>query len=456
MRPGHRVDAVSALTLYLIVSACIPSVLIVGPIGASGTPANLIGAAFLMWWILAKLGTGQGVDRRPQPVRIALLLLFMAVLASYVVLNLRPRLGTETLASGRGLIFLAAMSGVALLAADGITSLARLHTLLRRVVHAAAFVALTAVVQFFTGFNASASINVPGLVRNTLVGDHDRSLFVRAQGTATHPIELGGLLGFVLPVAVHYALMARGRRAKVIAWAEVVTIATALIMAISRTGAVAAAIGLISLSFEWSWRRRGKALAATFGFLVVLRGLVPGLVGTLTSSFTKINEDTSTQDRVSRYAIAGHYFRQHPWFGRGFATLYPATHQVFDNTWLYVATELGVFGVVALVLFFLIMIFTARGARMRSTELLTHGAAQALVGMLVAAMITFATADLLGFNMLMGFFFLMAGAAGAMWRLTGGSSDFPPQPRRAFRSWTLAEEPEPESPRPFSAEVSPR
>jgi len=340
-------------------------------------------------------------------------------------LNLRPRLGTETLASGRGLIFLAAMSGVALLAADGITSLARLHTLLRRVVHAAAFVALTAVVQFFTGFNASASINVPGLVRNTLVGDHDRSLFVRAQGTATHPIELGGLLGFVLPVAVHYALMARGRRAKVIAWAEVVTIATALIMAISRTGAVAAAIGLISLSFEWSWRRRGKALAATFGFLVVLRGLVPGLVGTLTSSFTKINEDTSTQDRVSRYAIAGHYFRQHPWFGRGFATLYPATHQVFDNTWLYVATELGVFGVVALVLFFLIMIFTARGARMRSTELLTHGAAQALVGMLVlltAAMLLLARVFALGFladflsrTVLVGF---LAGVGGAFLSLS--------------------------------------
>ena len=73
---------------------------------------------------------------------------------------------------------------------------------------------------------------------------------------------------------------------------------------------------------------------------------IPGLVGSLFALFTKFGQDTSTTVRQERYEIAGHYFLQHPWFGRGYNTLYPATQQVFDNAYLYVATEQGAFGLV--------------------------------------------------------------------------------------------------------------
>jgi O-antigen ligase len=392
--------------------------------------------AFLMWWVLAKLGTGQGIDRGRQPVRIALFILALPVLFSVVALFLRPRIADEVTGAERGLLLMAALSGVALLAADGISSLERAHTLMRRVVHGSAFVAATGIYQFVTGYNPGRRVSIPGLVSNIVVVDQDRSSFTRVQGTALHPIELGTLMGIVLPIAVHYALLARGRRARQIAWIEVGAMGTALAMAISRTGVVTVVITMLVFAAEWSWKRRAQALGIVAVFLVGLRLAIPGLVGTMLSLFTKIDEDTSTQVRSQRYGIAGHYFRQHPWFGRGFSTLFAATHQVFDNGWLYIATELGIAGIIGLALFFIILTFTARGARLRSTDLATHGLGQALAGVFLAMIVAFGTADMMSFTMLMGILFLMAGVTGALWRLTGGATGVTPPPRRAYRSWS--------------------
>ena len=96
-------------------------------------------------------------------------------------------------------------------------------------------------------------------------------------------------------------------------------------------------------------------------FLTVMKAAVPGLVGSLLALFTKFGQDDSTKLRQERYEIAGHYFLQHPLFGRGFNTLYPATQQVFDNQWLYITTEEGAFGIAMSITFFLIASSPARG-----------------------------------------------------------------------------------------------
>ncbi len=417
-----RIDAVTALTLFLILSFCIPSPLVIKAIGASGTPANLIGIAFLAWWALSKLGSGQGVDRGRQPVRIALLLVILSVLASLVPLFTRPFLVEEGLGAERGLLNLAALSGVALLAADGITSLERVHTLLHRLVHGVSFVAALGLIQFLTGYNPAQSLTIPGLTRNEVLQDQGRSLFLRVQSTTLHPIELGSLLGLTLPLAVIYAFRAKGRRSRQIAWVEVALIGAVLPMALTRTGIVAATIGMLAIAVDWTWRRRGRALVVLVVSVGALRAAIPGLIGTLVALFTKINQDDSTTARTQRYQIAGHYFLQHPWFGRGFNTLYPATKQIFDNWYLYTATETGAVGLLALFLLFMIMMFTARGARLRSTDPQTREISQALAGTAVAMMIMFATADMMSYTMLMGVFFMLLGVAGAMWRLTGGQT----------------------------------
>ena len=66
------IDAVTALTVFLVLSFVIPSPLIFKPLGEAARPGNLLGLAFLLWWVLAKVGSGLGVDRGRQPVRIAL------------------------------------------------------------------------------------------------------------------------------------------------------------------------------------------------------------------------------------------------------------------------------------------------------------------------------------------------------------------------------------------------
>ena len=107
-------DAVSVLTIFLVVSFAIPSPLIFKPLGGSGTPGDLIGLGLLLWWAAAKLGTRQGVDRGHQPVRVALLVLTVAVLCSIAAMFLRPFSGEESSSAYRGMVTLAALIGVAL------------------------------------------------------------------------------------------------------------------------------------------------------------------------------------------------------------------------------------------------------------------------------------------------------------------------------------------------------
>jgi O-antigen ligase len=190
---------------------------------------------------------------------------------------------------------------------------------------------------------------------------------------------------------------------------------------------------MIAVALDWSWRRRGQALVVTVVFLGAMRLAVPGLLGTLTALFTDITQDNSTVARLHRYQIAGHYFLQHPWFGRGLNTLYPVTQQVFDNSYLYLAVEEGVAGIVGQAVFLFILVFTARGARLRSApdDPATRGLSQALAGIVVAMGVVWATADLTTFTILIGTFFLMAGVIGAAWRLTGGPGAAPTEPATA-------------------------
>jgi hypothetical protein len=435
----YPIDAVDALTVFIVLSVAIPAPLIFAPLGGAGTPGNLIGLLFLVWWAAAKLGTGQGVARGRQPVRIALLFFAIPVLTSVVAMFTRYTIPKEVTGAERGLLYYAALIGITLLAADGITSIERVHTLMRRVVHGATFVAALAVVQFLTGWNPAGKISIPGLVRNIAIENQDRSILLRVQSTTLHPIELGTLMGIMLPVALVYAFRSEGKWPRRIAWSEVLLIAAVLPMALSRTGSIAAIVGLIAIAMEWSWRRRARVAAAAVVLIGVMRLAIPGLIGTLIALFTDISQDNSTIARLQRYQIAGHYFLQHPWFGRGFNTLYPFSQQVFDNAYLYLADEQGVVGIIGFALFLFILVFTARGAHRRSKDPLTRELSQALAGMVVAIGVAYATADLGQFTILMGTFFLCAGVIGALWRLTGGPGANSPgssseaQPRASAR-----------------------
>jgi hypothetical protein len=412
----RQLDAVGFLTVYLVLLFAIPADLIFKPLGASGTPANVMGIVGFLWWVYAKMLRGSGVARGRQPIRIALLIFGSAILASMAALYTRDFVPKEASALNRGALVFIGSAGVALLIADGVTTMARFQTLLRRLVAGASAVAAVGLLQFATGFDLAKRIKIPGLqINGDLEPWGSRGGFRRVQSTASHPIEFGVVLALIFPIALHLVLVApKGQRRGRILCAFL--LAMGVVTSLSRSGFVALLAGCLMLFAVWSPQMRTKALALAVVFATGMRFLVHGLVGTVLDLFTGISSDSSTTARTGRYGIAGHYIKMHPFFGRGFFTFIPQLYMIFDNQFLLTAVEMGLVGLVALFLFCFIAIFTARGARRMSVDPEARHLAQALAGSMVAATLSFATYDALSFPMATAAVFFLLGCCGALWR----------------------------------------
>ena len=83
-----RPDALRAVVPYVVVLLGIPSVLIVKPLGAAGTPAQIIAIGMLAWWLASRVISRQ-LPERSNPIKWLMFLVSVAVLASY---DLRRRI----------------------------------------------------------------------------------------------------------------------------------------------------------------------------------------------------------------------------------------------------------------------------------------------------------------------------------------------------------------------------
>src|SRR5260370_1903118 len=130
--PSSR-DVVSTLSLFAVLRIVLPSRYVIGPLGGAGEPAQLLGLGIALWWLADWFGQPQPRSRIEQPLKRFALAFLVAVLASYLVAAIRPISPTEQLAADRSALNVIAWGGLMLAAMDGITSRARLDTLLRRV-----------------------------------------------------------------------------------------------------------------------------------------------------------------------------------------------------------------------------------------------------------------------------------------------------------------------------------
>lgn len=413
-----RHDAVGLLTAYLCLLLLIPSRLIFSPLGASGTPANIIGILALIWWIITKVLPDTGGARGRQPMHTAIGLFVASVLASYVAACLRAAPPIELSGATRGLLTVAGAAGVALLVADGITDRESFDLLLRRLVALTTFVALLGILQFATGYDLSTWFRIPGLkVNYALDLITERSSFRRVAGTASHPIEFGVAMALVFPLALHDALHRRPERA-FRPWLCVASIGFAMAVSLSRAAFVAMPAALLVVFPTWDGRRKLNALAVTAVALGAIRVMVPGLLGTLVSLFTNFGTDPSTTARLKRYGIAGHYLKMSPWLGRGYGTWIPPFYQTFDMQYLVVSVELGLVGLAVVAILLGTGFFSARGARRHSTDPETRALAQTIAGCVLGSAVALATFDAFSFPMAMGLIFFILGCSGALWRLT--------------------------------------
>ncbi|CUU58523.1 O-antigen ligase like membrane protein [Parafrankia irregularis] len=420
LRSTSHLDTVSLLTLFLFLLLGLSAQLVIGSLGSAATPANLIGLAGLLCWLGGRLHPALGLDQAANPVRVAALMFMVVVLLSYTASNGRVTSAVEIRAADRGLIATLCWLGIMLIACDGVSSLDRMETLLRRLAIGGGLLGLLGLVQFYTGFNPLAAVKPPGLQPIAAFDElSTRSDFVRIKATASHPIEAGVVFAAILPFALHFALQPAATRLRGrLRWVGVVMLLVALPMTLSRGGLLAATVTFIVLFTGWPSRIRVRALIITPVFLVIMRLAVPGLLGTVRSMFAGISEDPSTSGRTSDYATVGHYFDQSPLFGRGFRTFLPNIYRTLDNQYLGSLVEIGAVGMVVLILLFGIPLACAVIALRRAPDQRTKDLIRALAASVFAVMLSYATFDALSFSLIASLTFLLLGCCGAAWRLT--------------------------------------
>jgi O-antigen ligase len=400
---------------------------VVGPLGAAGSPAALFGLACLGWWATSRMLPSLPMARGFQPVRVVLGLYVAATLMSYLVGNTTPLNADELSGADRGLLTVASWCGLCFVGADMLHNKAAVEKLLKRIVVLCAVIGVIGVIQFMTGIDPAGFVRIPGLsVNGVYQAIQTGGVLRRVGGTASHPIEYGMVLALGLPFALHYSLLAETRKRWW--WAMTIVIAVALPMSLSRSAMLGLFFEFFILFASWSPARRIAALKIAPVFVVGMRILVPGLVGTMFSLFANAGDDPSLQGRADSRAAAGAVIGRYPWFGRGYNTyiltnfrelgLVGVNHGSLDNQYLGTVVEMGFVGLAALLMLMIASSCVARGIRIRAQDQPTRDLGQAFLAAFVAVAVGMATFDGLGFPMFTGQYFLLLGLAGALWRIT--------------------------------------
>jgi len=276
-------------------------------------------------------------------------------------------------------------------------------------------------VQFVTGYDPASLIRIPGLGQLDVAAFSElRSTFNRVAATATHAIEFSVVLCIVLPLALHFASTATGRRRRWW-WVSVALIATGIPMSVSRSGFVAlTVIGLVLIP-SWPKRRRRQALVGIVAYLAAMRLVFPGLLGTIESLFLNLGNDPSIKSRQVDYSFVGDFVSRSPLIGRGFSTFIPTRFDYLDNQYLMTLIEVGLLGLLAYAALWAGGIVVCRSVRRATRDEETRDLSQALIASMAVVIVASGTFDFLSFSIVRGLAFLLLGCIGALWRLERAS-----------------------------------
>lgn len=411
-------DSVGLLTVYLILLIGLPSSLIFAPLGAAGTPANMLALGLMAWYLVMRIHPNFQLASGRQPVRVMGAIFICSILASYASAN---RHTLSTLAQNgaeRGILSAVGWLAVLLLAADGISRAERLKVLLSRVVAGGTAMAALGIMQFVTGINATKYIYIPGLTFNAAPTDLlSRGGLNRPSATAAHPLEFAAVLLICLPLAIHQARFAvpplQARR-----WLQVLLISVAIPLTLSRTAILGLAVCGMVLLPTWPKRHRRYAYAALLASIAALFVVIPSLVSTFGTLVAQVvSGSTSTLSRTSAISASVPFVAQHPWLGLGFGTFFPQNYFYTDDQYLNSLITNGALGLLCVVALFAVGWILARRLRRVSSNSETRDFAQSLAAAVAVAAACFATFDVLSFSIAAGLTFLLLGAIGAAWRL---------------------------------------
>ena len=413
--PSRSLDGTTVLTIYICLLLTIPSAMVVAPLGSAGAPSAIFAFGSFFVWAWFQIQRNRETHWGPQPVRAAALGWLLVMLIVYAHAMSSPIPGDEISPADNGLIKLVGFMGILLVANDGMPTLERHRTILRRLSIGVGLIALLGLLQYATKQIWVDRISIPGLTSGTSGWAlAQRSGLARPSGTSTHPIEYGVVLTMILPIVITYAMNSPTRR-----WAYrifLTAMAFAIFLSISRSALLCAVIALVVLAASWTLAARLRALVAVLILTVVIYVGVPGVLGTITKMFTGASDDPSIISRTASYDLALQMFDRSPLMGRGFGTFLPK-YWILDNGWLGLLIEGGLLGVAGLLILVVAAAMAARSARKAAVDEFDRQLSQALMASVAAGAFGLAFFDTFAFPQTAGCFFLLLGLSGGMRRL---------------------------------------
>ncbi len=414
--------ALTGLTIYLVLLCGIPSNMTISALGSVGRPAVLWGLILALWWVIHRLHAPRLASSSPsQPVRVAYAAIVVVVLVGFAAALLRGQPADQVTSATGAVLRLASWGGVLLVAMDGITTMRDLRRLIDRIVLLATIVAILGLVQTFSGQTLVDQLAIPGFELTEEGGVQSRGAFVRATGTATHPLEFAMLLTCALPLALTSATARSGdvsRRAWP-TWSAVVILGVTLLVSASRSAILGFALVLLATLPALHGRLRGMLIAGSAVAVAVIAVVRPGMLGTMLSAFTGVDSDSSAQSRSDALERAPEFLSVSPWYGSGFGT-FLSRYYIFDNQWVLTTVELGVLGLLAFAGLICAAMWSAWHARrlsaMNDVRVLGQGLLAACLGGAVA-LIGF---DGLSFPISAGVLFLVMGTTASLRAIAHG------------------------------------
>lgn len=403
---------VTILVIYIVLLLLIPSRIVLPGVGATGTMANVFMVAALVWygvsWLMRRIVPAP-FTRLP---RVAMFVFAAAVLLSYVAAARRDGAPLEVSAADRGLIQLVAWFPVVLIATS-IREYAHLERLLRVFVRCAAIIAFVAILEFLFKTSFTAWMSIPGF-SNSGPELITRGDFVRPTSTAANTLELATIMALALPFALQQGFNPI-KRGVLRQWLPVALITMSGLMTVSRTSVIGLAIVFITLLPTWPGKRLRPTLIAIVLGLGATRVVLPGLGGTVIGLFSAMlnGGDNSTNSRTATSAVVTDYFTERPFFGRGFGTFLPLMYRYTDNEYLLALVEMGIVGVVAIVLLYVVCLHCGGAGRRRFADPARKETGQGFAAVGFVMLVVTVTFDTLSFPMVAGASFLMMGLAGA-------------------------------------------
>lgn len=409
-------DAVTGLTVYLVLLLAIPSGVTITALGTLGRPSLIWGLILAVWWAVSRLQAGPA-DVRPlsQPVRLAFAAFSVVALLSFAAAMLRGQPDDQLSPAITALIRLISWAGVLLVAVDGIRTKNDLAAMVRRIGIGAGLLAALGLLQVVTG-RALVDFfgTLPGLSMAGGLGE--RAGVIRSSGTAIHPLEYATALNAALPLVIAAAVSLGFRsppsRYGFWWWLPVGLISVSSLVAVSRSATIGFVVAAVSMIPAIPRRFLPAVLGSGAVVAFIVLAASPGLWSTTVGLFVGAGDDPSTQSRTSGLERVPGFMSTSPLIGSGYGIFLPR-YYIFDNQWALLAVEVGVLGVLGFAGLFVAGIWSARRGRLSpdpDIRLLGHALAAAMFNVAVL----FAFFDGLSFPIAGGMLFLLLGLCGSI------------------------------------------